>query len=82
MPSGISYKKDGKEVLTAVKADDQLKVIPVVVLTTSGADKDILKVYRPHANRYATKPVAFRDSAETIQSVARFWLAVVTWPRG
>ena len=75
-------RKDGREVLAAVKADDRLKVIPVVVLTTSQAEEDILKAYGVHANCYITKPIDFGGFAEVIQSVEHFWFSVVTLPPG
>lgn len=75
-------KKDGREVLAEVKADDQLKVIPVVILTTSKAEEDILKAYRLHANCYVTKPIEFGGFAEIIRSIAHFWFTVATLPQG
>jgi CheY-like chemotaxis protein len=73
-------RKDGREVLAAFKADGLLKVIPVVVLTTSRAEEDILKAYRLHANCYIIKPIDFSGFADVIQSVERFWFSVVTLP--
>ena len=73
-------RKDGREVLAAVKADDQLKVIPVVVLTTSKAEEDILKAYGLHANCYIAKPINFGGFAEIIRSIEHFWFSVVTLP--
>ena len=73
-------RKDGREVLAAVKADDQLKVIPVVVLTTSKAEEDILKAYGLHANCYITKAIDFAGFAEVVREVERFWFSVVTLP--
>ena len=73
-------KQNGHEVLAAVKADDQLKIIPVVVLTTSKADEDILKAYGIHANCYITKPIDFGGFTEVIRAVEHFWFEVVALP--
>jgi two-component system, chemotaxis family, response regulator Rcp1 len=73
-------RKDGREVLAEVKVDDQLKVIPVVVLTTSKAEEDILKSYGLHANCYITKPMDFSGFTEVIRSIEHFWFSVVTLP--
>jgi two-component system, chemotaxis family, response regulator Rcp1 len=73
-------RKDGREVLTEFKADDRLRRIPVVVLTTSKAEEDILKAYGLHANCYITKPIDFGGFAEVVQAVERFWFSVVTLP--
>ena len=73
-------RKDGREVLAEIKADDDLKVIPVVVLTTSSAEVDVLKSYRLHANCYITKPVDFDSFAAAIATLEHFWFAVVTLP--
>jgi two-component system, chemotaxis family, response regulator Rcp1 len=73
-------KKDGREVLTEIKADDRLKHIPVVVLTTSKAEEDILKAYGLHANCYITKPIDFGGFAEVVRAVEHFWFRVVTLP--
>ena len=73
-------KKDGREVLAEIKGDDSLKTIPVVVLTTSKAEEDVLKAYGLNANCYITKPVDLGQFIEVIQSIDRFWLAVVTLP--
>ena len=73
-------RKDGREVLHDIKNDDQLKMIPVVVLTTSKAEEDVLKAYGQHANCYITKPVDFLEFASVIKSIERFWFAVVTLP--
>lgn len=74
-------KKDGIEVLAEMKTDDDLKVIPVVVLTTSRAEEDVLKSYKLHANCYIVKPVDFASFAEAIAILEKFWFAVVTLPR-
>jgi len=73
-------KKDGREVLAQVKADKELKHIPVVVLTTSEAEEDVLKSYALHANCYVTKPVDLEKFIHVVQSIDRFWLTVVTLP--
>jgi len=70
-------KKDGCEVLAEVKADGDLKVIPVVVLTTSTAESDVLRIYRLHANSYITKPVCFDQFLSAIQHIEDFWLTLV-----
>ncbi len=72
--------KDGREVLKEVKEDDNLKKIPVVVLTTSKAEEDILKSYDLHANSYITKPVDFNQFINVIKSIESFWLEVVKLP--
>jgi CheY-like chemotaxis protein len=73
-------KKDGREVLSEIKSDDQLKHIPVVVLTTSKAEEDVLRSYELHANCYVTKPVDLDKFIVVVQSIDRFWLTVVTLP--
>jgi two-component system, chemotaxis family, response regulator Rcp1 len=73
-------KKDGREVLAVIKNDGELKHIPVVVLTTSKAEEDVLKSYALHANCYVTKPVDLEKFIQVVQSIDRFWLTVVTLP--
>jgi CheY-like chemotaxis protein len=73
-------KKDGREVLAVIKKTDQLKHIPVVVLTTSKAEEDVLRSYELHANCYVTKPVDLDKFITVVQSIDRFWLTVVTLP--
>ncbi len=73
-------KKDGREVLREIKEDDNLKNIPVVVLTTSGAEKDILRSYALHSNAYVTKPLDFDQFIMVVKSIADFWLEVVKLP--
>ncbi len=73
-------RKDGWDVLMEIKADDRLKLIPVVVLTTSRAEGEILKAYGLHANCYITKPIDFGGFVEVVRAVERFWLSVVTLP--
>ncbi|MBF0348387.1 MAG: response regulator [Magnetococcales bacterium] len=73
-------RKDGREVLEEIKADPDLKSIPVVVLTTSQADEDILRTYQLHANCYITKPVDLNQFFSVVQSVENFWFTVVKLP--
>lgn len=73
-------KMDGREVLAVIKRDDRLKHIPVVVLTTSKAEEDVLRSYELHANCYVTKPVDLEKFIVVVQSIDRFWLTVVTLP--
>ena len=73
-------KKDGREVLAEIKADPNLKRTPVVVLTTSEAEKDILKSYDLHANAYITKPVDLDQFLKVVQAIEEFWLVIVKLP--
>jgi CheY-like chemotaxis protein len=73
-------KMDGREVLAAIKNDEQLRRIPVVVLTTSRAEEDVLRSYHLHANCYVTKPVDLGKFIEVVHAIDQFWLAVVTLP--
>ncbi len=73
-------KMDGREVLEKIKQDDQLKSIPVVVLTTSQAEEDIIKSYDLNANCYISKPVELDQFMDVIKSVHNFWLTVVKYP--
>ncbi len=73
-------KKDGREVLAEIKANPDLKQMPVVVLTTSSAEKDILASYRNHANCYITKPVDVQQFFEAIRVIEDFWLTIVKLP--
>jgi len=73
-------KKDGREVLQEIKNDDTLKRIPVVILTTSKAEEDVLKTYNLHANCYVTKPVDLEKFIVVVKSIDVFWLTVVTLP--
>jgi len=75
-------RMDGREVLAEIKADEDLRIIPVVVLTTSNADVDVLRSYKLHANCYITKPVDFESFVQAIASLEHFWFAVVTLPPG
>jgi two-component system response regulator len=73
-------RKNGREVLAEIKSDDELKTIPVVVLTTSRSEEDILKSYNLHANCYVVKPVEFESFVKAVQSIRHFWFSVVTLP--
>ena len=73
-------KKDGREVLAEIKADADLKLIPVVVLTLSAVEEDILKSYGLHANCYIQKPVDLRQFMKVMKSIETFWLAIVKLP--
>jgi CheY-like chemotaxis protein len=73
-------KKDGREVLRELKNDPSLKRIPIIVLTTSRADKDVLQSYELNANCYITKPVDFEQFIDVVKSIEHFWLSVVTLP--
>jgi two-component system, chemotaxis family, response regulator Rcp1 len=73
-------KKDGREVLEEIKTDEDLKRIPVVVLTTSKAEEDVLRTYNLHANCYVTKPVDLEKFMVVVKSIDIFWLTVVTLP--
>jgi chemotaxis family two-component system response regulator Rcp1 len=73
-------KKDGREVLSEIKSDADLKRIPVVILTTSQAEEDILKTYNLHANCYITKPVDLDRFIQVVRSIKEFWLAIVKLP--
>jgi CheY-like chemotaxis protein len=73
-------RKDGREVLEEMKGDDSLKEIPVVVLTTSASEEDVLSSYQLHANAYVTKPVAFAEFLTAVRGVEQFWLELVRLP--
>mgnify|MGYP000613311326 FL=1 len=73
-------RKDGREVLEDIKSDDDLKRIPVVVLTSSEAEEDVAKSYELHANAYLTKPIDFDGFLEIVGSLEEFWLEVVKLP--
>jgi CheY-like chemotaxis protein len=75
-------RKDGREVLAEVKFDQDLKHIPVVVLTSSEQEEDILKSYELHANCYITKPLKFTEFVKVIKSIESFWFTVVTFSAG
>lgn len=73
-------KKDGREVLAEIKKDPKLKRVPVVVLTTSHAEQDVLKAYNLHANCYITKPVDLNQFMKVVRSIEDFWFAIVKLP--
>ena len=73
-------KRDGREVLAEIKSDPDLKRIPVVVLTTSNAEADILKTYNLHVNCYINKPVDFDRFFEIVQKIEDFWLSTAVLP--
>ncbi len=73
-------KKDGREVLAEIKSDPDLKTIPVVVITSSEAEQDIVKSYNLNANCYVTKPVDLDQFIKVVQSVKDFWLTIVKLP--
>lgn len=73
-------RMSGREVLTQIKADERLKTIPVVVLTTSEDSQDIARAYSQHANCYITKPVDLEQFLRVIQSIENFWLTLVRLP--
>ncbi|MCZ2845629.1 MAG: response regulator [Candidatus Bathyarchaeota archaeon] len=73
-------KIDGREVLKEIKTDDSLKTIPVVVMTVSKSEEDILKSYQSHANCYITKPVDLEQFSKVAKAVQEFWLTIVKLP--
>lgn len=73
-------RKDGREVLEEVKEDENLRRIPVVVLTTSEADEDILTSYNLHANCYITKPVDMNQFVQIVKTIEGFWFSIVKLP--
>ncbi len=73
-------RKDGREVLAEIKKDEKLKCIPVVILTTSQAERDILMTYELHANCYISKPVQFDEFIQVVKLIEDFWLTVVKLP--
>jgi CheY-like chemotaxis protein len=75
-------KKDGREVLAEIKVDDRLRRIPVVVLTTSSAEQDILQTYDLHANCYITKPVNLDQFSAVVRAIEEFWFTIVKLPPG
>jgi len=72
--------KDGREVLEEVKADEDLRRIPVVILTTSQAEEDVLRAYNGYCNCYITKPLDFHQFMTAIKSIEQFWLTIVKLP--
>ena len=73
-------KRNGREVLSEIKEDELLKYIPVVILTISGAEEDILKSYELHANCYITKPVDMNQFVKIVRSIESFWFSIVKLP--
>jgi CheY-like chemotaxis protein len=73
--------RGGLEVLAEIKADADLRLIPVVILTSSGAERDVLQSYERNANAYVTKPIDIDEFLAAIRSLGDFWLAVVQLPR-
>ena len=73
-------KKDGREVLAEIKADEELKRIPVVILTTSRAEEDVLKTYNLHANCYITKPIDLTQFVKVVKAIEDFWFTIVRLP--
>ncbi len=73
-------KRDGREVLAAIKSDESLKRIPVVILTTSRAEEDVMRAYQLNVNCYVTKPVDFEQFTRIVQAIEDFWLTIVTLP--
>lgn len=73
-------KMDGREVLAEVKSDPELRMIPVIVMTTSAADDDIARAYNDHANAYIQKPIDFDEFIRTVRGVENFWLSIVKLP--
>jgi CheY-like chemotaxis protein len=75
-------RKNGQEVLTEIKADMDLKRIPVVILTVSSEEADILKTYNAHANCYITKPIDFVQFVKVVRAIEHFWFTIVKLPDG
>lgn len=74
-------RKNGREVLVEIKADEELRRIPVIVMTTSKAEQDIHRAYNLNANCYITKPVELDEFLNVVRSIEDFWLTIVTLPR-
>ena len=74
-------KVDGTEILHFIKKDDKLRIIPVIMLTTSDSEKDVLKSYHNHANCYITKPVDMEKFMEVVHAIKNFWISIVTHPK-
>lgn len=73
-------RKDGRELLVEIKRDADLSLIPVVVLTTSASDEDVLHAYREHVNCYIRKPVRLQEFIDVVRRIDEYWLSVVTLP--
>ncbi|GAB3507511.1 response regulator [Emticicia fontis] len=74
-------KKDGRECLREIKSDDELKSIPVIVLTTSKAEEDILRTYDLGVNSFVTKPVTFMELVEVMKNLGNYWFDIVQLPK-
>jgi CheY-like chemotaxis protein len=74
-------KKDGREVLADIKSDPRLRRIPVVVMTTSKAEEDIVKCYDLHANSYVVKPIDLDKFIEVVKAIEEYWVSIVTLPK-
>jgi two-component system, chemotaxis family, response regulator Rcp1 len=73
-------KKDGRELLVEIKQDAELSLIPIVVLTTSASDEDVLHAYREHVNCYIRKPVRLQEFIDVVRTIDQYWLSIVTLP--
>ncbi len=73
-------RKDGREVLAEIKEDPKLRLIPVVVMTSSEAERDLVRTYHLHANAYVVKPIDLDGFVEVVQGVKDFWLTIVKLP--
>ena len=73
-------RKDGREVLSEIKVDEKLRRIPVVILTTSQAEEDVLRAYHLNANCYITKPVDLEQFMKVVKTIEEFWLTIVKLP--
>lgn len=73
-------RKDGREVLSEIKQDPELKVLPVIIMTSSSAEEDILRSYQLHANAYVTKPVDLESFDKIVHAIEDFWFAAVRYP--
>ncbi|WP_320045251.1 response regulator [uncultured Desulfobacter sp.] len=73
-------KKDGREVLAEIKSDEKLKTIPVVILTSSKADEDVIRSYKLHANCYITKPLNVARFFNVVNNIKEFWMSIVVLP--
>ena len=74
-------RRDGREVLEEIKGDSELRIIPVVVLTTSAAERDLVKTYHLHANAYIVKPIDLERFIEIVHAIEGFWFSVVKLPQ-
>lgn len=73
-------KKDGREVLAEIKDNPELKQIPVVILTSSKAEEDVLRTYQLHANCYVTKPIGLQELQKVVSQISNFWFTIVKLP--